>query len=153
LSAAAIVFAVATWQWYVEELARAHLHGLAVRQEAGYTNVFQLLEAEIEEQISRFATPNAESTRQLLRRVGYDPASYWTPGAPDTIDDWLAVRHAIAHGGDVTPKQRGRVERILLEGTMDRLSRGDADACIRFFTDLTYRTSDGASSTLAAAAP
>ena len=96
--------------------------------------------------IAIFSTPNAENSRNLLLRVGFDPWPVWevTDGrqklsAAQTrarLNEWLQVRHALAHGGslpDVSVLDRTRSGATML-------TRRCAERCNRFVGSLIIST-------------
>ncbi len=153
IARAAVVLTVAAWQSYVEKLARVLLGCLLLREGGDELHdVLRLYESEVDRAATRLSTPNARNVRNLLRRVGFDPLPHWEmktrwPGdmsrgeAVARIDGWLAVRHAIAHGGQLQPK----AAKVLADATSELKVRPDeAAASVRFFGALAYATCDGA---------
>ena len=69
---------------------------------------WRLLTARMGNATHRFSTPNTENTQSLLLGLGYDPLPDWTLTVDDEVltpdrpqqplNEWLKVRHAIAHG-------------------------------------------------------
>lgn len=131
LNRGAVVLAIASWQTYVEDMARAIFDTMSV----GATSPLQnLIRADVLSGISRFNTPNARNSLDLLLRTGFDPlplwavsinwtvGRYWAGGvvtktvdrrvtfssteACFELDAWLQVRHKIAHGQRFDPKDR-----------------------------------------------
>lgn len=114
-----IVLAVAAWQAFVQDVAvalrdtaLAELHlisGATVLPAA-----MQQWKVDFDSAVHKFATPDPEKSRALWRRVGFDPRPSWTwrqlggrgskavvvqPVHVDkVINQWLKVRHAVAHG-------------------------------------------------------
>ncbi len=80
---------------------------------------YSLLAGRIRSEVGAFNTPNAQNVRKLLQAAGFDPRpcwtwrqhagqgqgmKTWTPADADArIDEWLKVRHAIAHGDPMLP--------------------------------------------------
>jgi hypothetical protein len=140
---AVIVLAIASWQAFVQDTVIFILdrrmpksaHPPAVLRE-----------------LDRFSTPSAKNTRKLLRLVGFDPDPYWTwdrtkiRQVEGRLQDWLAVRHAIAHG-DVMPEvavlEAVRENRLSfgLDGPSVRVE--DARQCIAFIRKLAWATLNG----------
>lgn len=112
LHRAAIVMSVAAWQAYVEALARALLElgspAHRVSKEALNDPVVQLLlrtgeashqllKRNVEKHITRFNTPSAANSKELLSLVGLEPG--WSTRENDReLDYFVTIRHAIAHG-------------------------------------------------------
>jgi hypothetical protein len=111
---------------------------------------YNLLKANVMTATRQFSTPNAENTRNLLMRVGFDPSACWswrngqevvTPRiAAERLNGWLQVRHAIAHGDadwpdvDVLPQLPNGSRTLRLK---------DCDRLIRFSDRLARRTVEG----------
>ncbi len=111
---------------------------------------WRLLNARMGNAIHRFSTPNAENTQALLIGVGYDPWPDWAwttrrgqgvtpPEARATLNEWLAVRHAIAHGGPGLPS----VAVLRKPDGSARLWRADAEAYMEFIKCPAQVTYDG----------
>lgn len=111
LNRAIVVLAVAAWQTVVQDLITAaldHLHP------AGGGGVGNLLRGQALKAVSDFSTPDAEKSRNLLKLVDFDPYPLWTwtqaggrgvgmvvitpSDAAAATNDWLRLRHDIAHG-------------------------------------------------------
>jgi len=156
---AIVVLAVAAWQALVEDLTRALLDMNA--PSGGMTRqTFDLLQGPVRNAIGRFATPNAEKTRELMLSAGFDPRPHWrwtagigvgpvsrTPTeVASTINDWLQIRHCIAHGQ--TMKALPVLEAVRLgrydpENLSIRLA--DARNCVAFFKKVGRTTGDALS--------
>lgn len=114
LNRAIIVLAVAAWQTVVQDLVSAaldHLHP------AGGGGVGNLLRGQVAKAVGDFSTPDAEKSRNLMKLVDFDPYPLWTwtqaggrgvgsvrmtpSDAAGRINDWLRLRHDIAHGHPV----------------------------------------------------
>jgi hypothetical protein len=140
LNRAVVVLSVAAWQAYVQDLAREALHSFHVPQGEQGRAAFLVLRAEVLNASHNFSTPNAENTRDLLLRLGFDPWPHWnwqagpacfsTTKVRNCMNEWLRVRHAIAHGHDELPDVY--VLPQLLSGGRT-LHRSTAEACMRFF--------------------
>lgn len=113
-----VVLTVASWQGWVETLVGESLGHLSTAFESGSDleslapSVGPLIElAEVE--LRRFSTPDAAGVRRLLMLVSDDPLPRWCFEAaggsrsPDDVvgrlNDWMRVRHAIAHGAKHLP--------------------------------------------------
>lgn len=164
LNRGAVVFAVAAWQTYIEQLTLAILVGMAPPAGDPTTGVYQLLAASTRYQVKRLNVPNGAKTIDLLSAVNFDPQPSWgftfawerqrssTHGsvrdrttlnpqqAREEVDSWVTVRHAIAHGVRLPKEKRYR---HLVTGTLKgepRLLRRDADRCLNFFEHLVAST-------------
>jgi hypothetical protein len=106
--------------------------------------------------IGDFSTPNAENSRRIFISVGFDPRPLWTwrlPGnvywstsaVSERLDQWLKIRHAIAHGHPQLPHasalQWVRENPGSHEAPALRLT--DAESCVNFVTRLAHATGDG----------
>jgi hypothetical protein len=143
-----VVLTVAAWQAFVEDLAGGILETIQ-RGVAGQPNLtaqFQLVAAATRNAIHRMNTPNVFNVRALFANVGFDPGASrawrsgrWTITTATTssrIDDWLKVRHAIAHGDDLPPVPvLARTD----SGT-PTLRRINAEACMALFEQVAQRT-------------
>lgn len=148
LNRAIVVLSVAAWQAYVQDVAKAALDGMRPPR-AEPQGSFRVLRASLLNSVNRFATPNAENTRDLLLHVGFDPWPSWGwregPGTLtstqvcDRLNLWLRVRHAIAHG-DRLPD----VPMLSTTASGERSIRlSNARACISFFERLVDATHGG----------
>ena len=145
-----VVMTVAAWQAYVEELARTLFEAIRPPANDPSYAAYRVHRAQGLSRLGRFNTPNAYNTRQLLLEAGFDVNGYWTwtvgrehltvSDVQSRLDDWLAVRHRIAHGADL-PSVDILASRS--DGTRT-LHLRNAEACIRFFERLVLCTSDGA---------
>jgi hypothetical protein len=149
LNRAIVVLTVAAWQALVQDLAEAALVFLS--PPAGKARYdYNLLKATTKNAIHGFSTPNAENCRTLLLRVGMDPWPYWSWAsgsdavtravARQRLNQWLTVRHSIAHGDaewpDVTVLSQ-------LPSGSRTLRRADAERCMRLFDRLASLTAGG----------
>lgn len=172
LNRAVVVLAVAAWQTLVQDLV---LGALATAEPSGTATVpeigtYRLIKAQIEREVRKFATPNTQNTRDLLDTVGLDIKPHWTWEVPARgrsqsrtrtfaeisreLDDWLAVRHAIAHGHKQIPR-RLSLDAILTKYASDQkkglkpqpnnypapeIRKADAERCARFIHQLSQVT-------------
>ena len=91
-----------------------------------------------------YSTPNAENSRNLLMTVGYDPWPAWawplangsTQQAQTVMNQWLKVRHAIAHGDSLHDVDVLATTRA---GNKS-LRRANAEECIGFFAAVVTQT-------------
>jgi len=148
LNRAMVVLAVAAWQAFCERLATQGVQALKP-SDAGLMPEWRLLGARMNNAIYRFATPNAENTQALLIGLGYDPWPDWNltidgeaisqERTQRTLNEWLKVRHAIAHGAGVLPD----VQVLRKPDGSLRLWRVDAEACMAFIKQLAEATYNG----------
>lgn len=168
LDRAVIVLAVAAWQAAIQDLTAALLD---TARPAGPTPIdvarYDVVTGPVRKAISDFATPNAQNTRRLMVSAGFDPRPLWayelaggrgrqrimwTPSMVDArLDEWLKVRHAVAHGHDSLP-----VVQALLAVRIKGVSRdpslqlADAEQCVSFLNRLVRLTSVGIAAHLGA---
>ncbi|WP_157122126.1 hypothetical protein [Nocardia miyunensis] len=186
LNRATIVLAVATWQTLVQDLTMGALEAAkpdaaAALAEAG---TYRLIRAQIERQVRNFSTPNTQNTRDLLDTVGLDvkPHWIWEVGAQgrdqrrtrkfeeikNELEDWLQVRHAIAHGHKNIPRRlsldaihtryaseqkRGVTNPAYKSYPPPEIRKADAYRCTRFFFDLGETTTSAMVDVLGCTAP
>jgi hypothetical protein len=152
LNRAVVVLAVAAWQAYVEDTTTAILTAIAVPVGDPGRAVYVVVRAATRGGLTRFNTPNARNTLALFDNVGFDPTPTWTftLGTPPRnysaanvrveLDQWLDVRHTIAHGS-VLPASAvvsGRTQ------SGPSLHRKDAERCVEFFEHVVTATADEA---------
>jgi hypothetical protein len=151
INRAIVVLTVAAWQAFVEDLVAEILEEIEVAPgDAGYLS-FLTLRADARNAAHNFSTPNAENTRGLLMRLGFDPWSYWTwwegpvfltaQQGRERMNQWLKVRHAIAHGDAELPDVP--VLATLADGTRV-IHRANAEACMSYFRRIVDATTFGA---------
>lgn len=142
LNRAMVVLTVAAWQAYVQDLTRAILD--TIQPPAGDpANVqFQLIRAATLTALGRFNTPDARNTCNLLANVGFDPLPHWSwkrgrwaltiDDATRSVDEWLRVRHTIAHGSALP------AVKVIARTTagVPTLTRGNSERSISFFAQL-----------------
>lgn len=165
LDRAVIVLAVAAWQAAVQDLTtalldttRPSLIGTTQLEVARYDT----LTGPARKAIGDLATPNAENTRNLMVSAGFDPRPFWnyrTPGGgkrPATdwtphkvslrLNEWLKIRHALAHGHEELPVNDALLAVRTLGVTKDPpLRLEDARQCVSFLNRLVRLTSEGLS--------
>jgi len=78
-----VVLAIASWQAYIEELARALLVSLGPpddRSTSGrtLTVLWHSQRQDLDKQIKNYSTANADNTINLLSALGFDPGAHWT---------------------------------------------------------------------------
>lgn len=168
INRAIVVMAVAAWQAAVEDMVHAGLDAGAPAPGSSLSQRgYDLLAGNVKTAVSRFSTPSAQNSRELLRLVNYDPWPMWTwPTGPfgrqhwkssdvaARLDAWLKVRHAIAHGASALPSVTalGAVRRDP-KTTDPPLHLSDAEDCLGFIRNLTRSTGGGMAQHLGTASP
>lgn len=141
LNRAVAVMATAAWQSYVQDTTRAILDHLTVPSSHAGRPQFDLIKASTMTALGRFNTPNTRNTLTLFQHVGFDSRGGWSFSVPsrphpysaenveDEIDEWLKVRHTIAHGSllPAIAIVSGRTQ------SGAKLWKADAQHCINFF--------------------
>lgn len=154
LNRAIVVMTAAAWQSYVQDTTEAILAYLAVPTSSTGAPLFNLIKASTKSALGRFNTPNARNTLALFQQVGFDPTGGWSfsisvpprvyaeQDVRDELDDWLTVRHKIAHGASLPAIQivSGRP----IAGP--QLWKKDAERCVEFFTAVVSATAAAAHS-------
>lgn len=173
INRAVIVIAVATWQALVEDLAAACVDLSAPSTGAVISHqTYQFLKGRMSADVDRFSTPNARNSRNLLLGAGFDAEPCWTwsqhagqgqgvkkwmpQDAAKRIDEWLAVRHAIAHGHDHLPQVDAliAVRRVPNQPPANpSLRLVDAEQCLVFFRRIGQLTANGLAKHLGVSAP
>ena len=157
LNRAVVVLTVAAWQAAVQDLANAAADLVNPGEASPEFRLYTLLKGRMDRDIRAFATPNAEKTRELLKVAGFDPRPHWEwtrPGrngsvtphrAEQSVNAWIKVRHAIAHGHAMLPE-----EEVLQAVRMGEPHRGDpslrlydAEQCLEFFRRMARVTAHG----------
>lgn len=156
LNRAVVVLTVASWQAVVQDMTRAAVEaGTPGAGDALSPATYSLITGHVAQQIGDLSTPNAQNVRRLMQGAGFDPRPQWTwrqmggqgvgsvewsPAMAEArIDEWLKVRHAIAHGDAVLPAVpalqavRHNHGRAPINPTL-RLA--DAEQCLAFFRRL-----------------
>lgn len=152
INRAVVVLVVAAWQALVQDLALAALdHGAPLAGSPLSKGSYALLSGRLRKEIADFSTPNAENTRRLLLAAGYDPRPYWTwsqrggrakgvviwnPHDVDVrLNEWLRVRHAIAHGHAALPHVDAlqAVRGVPSPPAEPPIRLVDAEDCLRLF--------------------
>ena len=157
LDRAVVVLAIAAWQAAIQDLTAATIDTAAPPTGAA---TYHALLGHVRKGISDFATPTAQNTRRLMLGAGFDPRPHWTyssaggqgrqrvtwtPSMVDTrLDEWLKVRHAIAHGHEELPLVDA-LEAVRLNGatTNVTLRLTDAEQCVAFVSRLARLTTLG----------
>lgn len=157
LSQAAVVFSVAAWQAYVENVVKEVYD--EVKQNANIRDsdekfwinkVFNLNFKSTESRIERFSTPNSGNVIKLFRDcLGFDPSPYWKwestskkwkgKDVLQITNFWLKVRHASAHGSAL-PKD---IRNDAGEGKIVNLDYNTLQDCKNHFRKLVMNTDKG----------
>ncbi|EWM68860.1 MULTISPECIES: hypothetical protein [unclassified Micromonospora] len=181
LNRGTIVLAVATWQAFVQDIAKALRDATLTELQsvAGgplLAGAMKQWQVDLDAAVEKFATPGPDQTCSLLGRAGFNPRPNWTwsqrggRGSGGTtvlvepkhvaqvIDQWLRVRHDIAHGHATL-----RPVKVLAAVRDPRASQktqaapglrlADAEACVRFFRSVVRLTADAAAQHLRQPAP
>lgn len=162
INRAVVVLAVAGWQAIAQDLVLACID--VGRPAAGSPlshSSYNLLSGRLKKEVGDFSTPNAENTRKLLTATGFDPYPCWTwqqhagkgkglvtwtpSRASDRLNEWLKVRHAIAHGHASLPivDALQAVRDVSNPPVSPRLRLVDAEQCLKFLRRLSKLTTDG----------
>jgi len=161
LDRAVIVLAVAAWQAAVQDMTTSLLD-TARPTSAPAIDIarYDVITGPARKAIGDFATPNAQGTRRLMISAGFDPRPLWTyetsggqgrqrivwtPTMVDSrLDEWLKVRHALAHGHDSLPVVPALLAVRLRGITSDpSLQLADAEQCVSFLNRLVRLTATG----------
>lgn len=158
INPAIVVLAVAAWQAAVQDMTLVCVE--SARPEEGSClslTTYNLLAGNIKGAIGRFSTPNAQNSRKILQSAGFDPHPLWTwrvggrgsharnpSDVEEELDEWLKIRHAVAHGQPRLPDSRVLKSRPSAGSTAEpSLRLGDARRCVAFVRRLTKATGDG----------
>ena len=160
LSQAVVVFSVAAWQAYVENVIKEVYD--EVKQNANIRDsdekfwikkVFNLNFKSTESRIERFSTPDSGNVIKLFRDcLGFDPSPYWKwksthkkwkgKNVLQITNFWLKVRHASAHGSALPKDIRNGAG----EGTIVNLDYFTLRDCKGHFRKLVMHTDKGITS-------
>ena len=163
INRAVVVLAVASWQAALQDytLTCVDLSGPSPSSPLS-APTYALIAGRVRAEVGAFATPNAQNARRLLVGAGFDPRPGWTwtqrggrgqglvtwrPADADRrIDEWLRVRHAIAHGHAELP-QVPALQAVRLHPNPPApdpaLRLVDAEQCLAFFRRLARLTEVG----------
>ena len=171
LNRAVIVLAVASWQAVVQDLSRACIDMSTPPASSLLSpGAYGLLTGRLRDEIDKFNTPNAENTRKLLNAAGYDPFPHWSwtqadgragrrtikPSVASTrLNEWLSIRHAIAHGDGALPQKKvlDAVRYATPPPESPGLHLKDAERCLGLIRRLAHATGRGLALHLAVPAP
>jgi hypothetical protein len=160
LNRAIVVTAVASWQSVVQDYSLAALElGRPGNEGAISESTYNVMTGSVKNAVGAFSTPNGPNVRRLLISAGFDPRPAWTwtqhggqgqgmiTWTPDNaerrIDEWLKIRHAIAHGHPTLPKVDAlKAVRHCAGKPPDdpTLRLVDAEQCVAFFRRLARLT-------------
>jgi len=161
LNRAVIVLAVAAWQAAVQDLTTAILDTACPTGPAKVDIArYEAATGPVRKAITDFATPNARNTIRLMKSAGFDPQPTWAfdanggRGKPrvywtsqmvgQRLDEWLQVRHALAHGHDSLPEVDALLTvRLKKSSGLPWLELKDAEQCVTFLNRLVRLTSRG----------
>ncbi len=149
LNHAVVVLTVAAWQAFAEDLVEGIVLAIEPPRGTAGTEAHKVLKALTLRAKNNYATANAENTRSLLLNAGFDPYPYWQWAGrwPKTraevageINQWLKVRHAIAHGDQALPSLG------VLDCTRSSpsLTKKCAESCVVFFSKVVRLTTEAA---------
>ena len=171
LSRAGVVFCVAFWQAYVEnvimeayEIIRSKIRSSDADEIVLLKKFFELNKKLLEDRIEKFNTPKSRNVADLLKLTlkvnttdiwekdiaivnsedgaKNDKKKYKGGTIQNELNSWLNVRHSIAHGDDKIKDTGGDAEMKF------PLKYDDLEDCINFFNFLAEHTDDGISSHL-----
>ena len=95
---------VAAWNAYIKNLVRDFYDVIADPSDPKFRAVYTIARKRAENALTRFNTPSAENTRNILVwYTGYDPINTLLWIQRGQLDDIVEVRHSFAHGFDIQP--------------------------------------------------
>ncbi len=160
LNRAVVVVTVAAWQAAIQDMVETLLVAGQPPAGADVGNFYNVIAGQVRNAVARFSTPNAENTRRLMITAGFDPHPHWTwtqmggqgvgpvvisPHAACTrLNDWLRLRHDIAHGHaeltGVSVLKAVRENPHPPQGWSPTIRLVDAEQCMTFFRRLCQLT-------------
>lgn len=160
INRAVVVITVATWQAAVQDMTLACLAHSEPPAGDSFLPTYRVIAGRVQTEVGGFSTANAENSRKLLQGVGFDPRPHWTwtqrggrglgpitirPTDVDTkLNQWLRVRHAIAHGHEHLPSV-DVLQAVRAAGrppTDPSLRLVDAEQCLAFFKRVVQGSGD-----------
>ncbi|MFF0479592.1 hypothetical protein [Streptomyces sp. NPDC004284] len=169
-----IVLAVAAWQAIIQDIAMVLRDELVAEAKNALgtrllADAIERWKMDFEVALKDFSTPNPDNTRNLLKRVGFDPQSHWTwtqsggrgnssitvkpKHVRKVIFQWIRVRNDVAHGHTIITSlpilgavRDPESSAGLVAAPTLRLD--DAIACVKFFRSVARLTVEGAASLL-----
>lgn len=93
---------VAAWNAYIKNLVRDFYDVIVDPSDPKFRAIYTIARKRAENALTRFNTPNAENTRNILvEYTGYDPINTLLWIQREKLDDIVEVRHSFAHGFDM----------------------------------------------------
>ena len=93
---------VAAWNTYIKNLVRDFYDVIVDPSDPKFRAIYTIARQRAENALTRFNTPNAENTRNILVwYTGYDPINTLLWIQREKLDDIVEVRHSFAHGFDM----------------------------------------------------
>ena len=93
---------VAAWNTYIKNLVRDFHDVIVDPSDPKFRAIYTIARKRAENALTRFNTPNAENTRNILVwYTGYDPINTLLWIQREKLDDIVEVRHSFAHGFDM----------------------------------------------------
>ena len=93
---------VAAWNAYIKNLVRDFYNVIVDPSDPKFRAIYTIARKRAENALTRFNTPNAENTRNILVwYTGYDPINTLLWIQREKLDDIVDVRHSFAHGFDM----------------------------------------------------
>ena len=93
---------VAAWNAYIKNLVRDFYDVIVDPSDPKFRALYTIARKRAENALTRFNTPNAENTRNILiEYTGYDPINTLLWIQREKLDDIVEVRHSFAHGFDM----------------------------------------------------
>lgn len=93
---------VAAWNAYIKNLVRDFYDAIVDPSDPKFRALYTIARKRAENALTRFNTPNAENTRNILvEYTGYDPINTLLWIQREKLDDIVEVRHSFAHGFDM----------------------------------------------------